>query len=102
MNNSWIRTVVLVCILAGLSLAAGCGGTNVEGTYHDPDNAVTLELKGGKAGLNLGMLHIDGAYTVDGNKLTIQPPEGNTGETMVFGINKDGSLAGPPGSEMPL
>jgi hypothetical protein len=101
MNRSWIRSVVLVFVLANLGFAIGCGSANVEGTYHDPENAVTLELKGGKAGLNFGMIHIDGSYTVDGDKITIAPLEGNTSQTMVFVINKDGSLAGPPGSEMP-
>jgi hypothetical protein len=101
MNGSWIRNAILVFVLADLSLAAGCGGASVEGTYHDSDNAVTLELKGGKVGLNFGMMHIDGAYTVDGDKITIRPLEGDTSQTMVFVINNDGSLAGPQGSEMP-
>src|SRR5271163_2316060 len=101
MNRSWIRKAVLVLVLADVGFAIGCTGTNPEGKYQDSGNAVTLELKGGKASLNFGMVHIDGSYAVDGDKITIRPLEGDTSQTMVFAINKDGSLAGPPGSEIP-
>ncbi len=100
MNSSWFRKALVVSVLAGACLAVGCFGTNPEGKYRDADGAVTLELKGGKAGLNYGMVHIDGAYTVDGDKITVRPLEGNTSQTMVFTINKDGSLTGPPGSDI--
>src|SRR5277367_1534583 len=100
MNNHWASRGLLVFALAGLSLAIGCGDKH-EGTYRDPEGAVTLELKDSKASLNFGLIHIDGAYTVDGNNIAIRPLSGDTTQTMVFVVNGDGSLAGPPGSEMP-
>ena len=101
MNSTRIRGAFLIIVLAGAILAAGCGSSNVEGTYHDPENAVTLELKGGKANLNFAMIHMNAAYTVDGDKLTLRPLEGDASQTMVFTINKDGSLSGPAGSMIP-
>ena len=100
MNSRWISKTVLVFVVASAGLTAACPGANPEGKYRESDGAVTLELKGGKAGLNYGQIHIDGAYTVDGDKITIKPLEGNTSQTMVFAINKDGSLTGPPGSDI--
>jgi hypothetical protein len=99
MNSRWISKTLLVFVLAGVGLAVACG-SNPEGKYRDADGSVTLELKSGKAGLNYGQVHIDGAYTVDGDKLTIRPLEGATEQTMVFTMNKDGSLTGPPGIGM--
>ena len=60
MNSPWIRKALLVSVLAGAALAVGCGGTNPDGKYRDSDGAVTLELKGGKANLDYGQIHIDG------------------------------------------
>jgi hypothetical protein len=100
MNSTWIRRAILISVLAGAGLAVGCGGSDPEGKYQDAAGAVTLELKGGKASLNYGGIKLDGAYKVDGDKLTIQPTSGATGQTMVFTINKDGSIDGPPGSDI--
>jgi hypothetical protein len=100
MNSSWIRTALLISVLAGTCLAIGCG-SKPSGTYKDPDGAVTLQLNDGKASLDFGMIHLDAAYKVDGDKLTLTPLQGDASQTMIFNINSDGSLAGPPGSEMP-
>jgi len=100
-NRTRIRGAFLIFVLAGAMFASGCGSPNVEGTYHDPENAVTLELKSGKASLNFAMIHMNAAYTVDGDKLTLRPLEGDASQTMVFTINKDGSLSGPAGSMIP-
>jgi hypothetical protein len=100
-NNPWIRRSLLVSVLAGAALAVGCGGANPDGKYRDSGGAVTLELKGGKANLDYGQIHIDGTYTMDGSKLTIRPVVGDTSQTMVFVINTDGSIDGPPGSAIP-
>lgn len=97
MKTPWMLKTILVLVLAGGSLAVGCGNSSVEGTYKDSEGAVTLELKGGKASLNAGMVRIDGAYTVDGNKVTIRPTEGADADALVFTIDKDGSLDPPPG-----
>jgi hypothetical protein len=99
LNSPWMRKATLVSVLAAAALAIGCGG-NPEGKYRDAQGAVTLELKGGKATLEYGRIRIDGTYTVDGDKITMRPTVGNTSQTMVFTINKDGSIDGPPGSDI--
>jgi hypothetical protein len=100
MNRSWIRKALVIAVLAAAALEIGCGDSGRDGTYKDAAGAVTLELKGDKAGLNYGGVHIDGTFTVDGDKLTIHPTVGNTSQTMVFTINKDGSIDGPPGMDI--
>jgi hypothetical protein len=90
----------MIVVLTGAALAIGCGDPGREGTYKDAAGAVTLELKSGKAALNFGRIHIDGSYTVDGDKITLHPTVGDTSQTMVFTVNKDGSIDGPPGSEI--
>jgi hypothetical protein len=99
-NNPWVRKALLVSVLAGAALVVGCGSANPDGKYRDSDGAVNLELKDGKASLDYGQIHIDGTYKVDGDKITIQPVVGDTRQTMVFVINKDGSIDGPPGSDI--
>ena len=99
MNSTWIRKALLVSVLAAAALAVGCG-SNPEGKYRDAQGAVTLELKGGKASLNYGPIRIDGTYIVDGDKITIRPTVGETSQTMVFTVNNDGSIDGPPGSDI--
>jgi hypothetical protein len=100
MNTTWIRKALLISVLAGAALAVGCGSASPDGKYQDSNGAVTLELKGGKASLDYGQIHSDGTYTVDGDKITIQPVVGDTRQTVVFVMNKDGSIDGPPGSEI--
>jgi len=99
MNRSWIRKALLSSVLTGITLAVACGN-NPEGKYRDSQGAVTLELKGGKATLDYGLIRIDGTYTVDGDKITIRPTVGDTRQTMVLTVNSDGSIDGPPGSEI--
>ncbi|MFI5058342.1 MAG: hypothetical protein ACHQLQ_09150 [Candidatus Acidiferrales bacterium] len=99
MNSSGIRKALLVSVLAAAAFAVGCG-SNPEGKYRDSDGSVTLELKGGKATLDYGRIRIDGTYSVDGDKITMRPTVGETSQTMVFTMNKDGSIDGPPGSDI--
>lgn len=101
MNSPRIRKALLIFVFAGAGLAVGCGGSNPDGQYKASDGSVSLDLHGGKASLNFGPEHIDGAYTVDGSKLTIRPVEGDTSQTMAFTINKDGSLNAPQGAPFP-
>jgi len=107
MTSAWNRKVILVFVLAGAGFAVGCsssifgGGSNPDGKYQASDGSVTLELNGGKASLNIAQIHIDGAYAVTGDKLTIRPLEGNTSQALVFTINKDGSLDAPQGAPFP-
>jgi hypothetical protein len=99
MKSPRIRSALLVSVLAAAALAVGCG-SNPEGKYRDAEGAVTLELRGGKATLDYGRIRIDGTYTVDGNKITMRPTVGETSQTMVFTVNNDGSIDGPPGSDI--
>lgn len=101
MNNPWFRKMSLVLLLVGTCLAIGCGSSNPDGKYRASDGSVTLDLSGGKASMNFAQVHIDGTYKVDGNKLIISPVEGDTSQTMVFTINKDGSLDAPQGAPFP-
>jgi len=95
MHSSWIHKALLVAVLAGLGLAVGC--SSVEGKYRDSDGIVSLELKSGKASLNIGPEHLDCTYTVDGNKVIIRPTVGDTSRTIVLTLKGD-SLVGLPGS----
>jgi hypothetical protein len=99
MNSSWIRAALLIIFLTGVSLAAGCG-SNLEGKYRDAEGAVTLQLKDGKANLNYGGLQLDATYTVDGDKISLRPTGGEAAQAMVFTVNKDGSIDGPPGTNI--
>ena len=107
MTSRWILKTILVFVFIEAGFAAGCGGSifgggsNPDGKYQASDGSVTLELNGGKASLNIAQIHIDAAYTVDGNKLTIRPLEGAISQTIVFTINKDGSLDAPQGAPFP-
>jgi len=99
MNHSRIRAALLIVLLVGATLAAGCG-SNLEGKYRDAEGAVTLELKDGKAKLNYGGLQLDATYTVDGDKISLRPAGGETAQSMVLTVNKDGSIDGPPGTNI--
>jgi hypothetical protein len=101
MNSSRIRKMVFISVLAAAGLAVGCWwDANPEGKYRDSNGSVTLDLKDGKASLMYGPIRIDGTYTVDGDKLTIHPTVGEKSQTMILTINKDGSIDGPPGSDI--
>jgi hypothetical protein len=99
MNHSRIHAALLIALLVGATLAAGCG-SNLEGKYRDAEGAVTLELKDGKANLNYGGLQLDATYTVDGDKISLRPTGGETAQTMVLTVNKDGSIDGPRGTNI--
>jgi|HubBroStandDraft_2_1064218.scaffolds.fasta_scaffold4291276_1 hypothetical protein len=46
--------------------------------------------------MNLGGVLMDGTYATDGNKITVHPVSGNVGQNVVFTVNKDASIDGPP------
>lgn len=89
----------LICALA-LFLSACTGGailagSKVEGTYQNAQGNASIEfMSGGKAHFSLYGAGTDGKYKVEGDKLTLVVE----GETIVFTINADGSLSGPPDS----
>jgi len=99
MNHSRIHAVLLIALLTGAALAVGCG-SNLEGKYRDAEGAVTLQLKDGKANLNYGGLQLEATYTVDGDKISLRPAGGEAAQAMVLTVNKDGSIDGPPGTNI--
>jgi hypothetical protein len=87
--------LVLVLAFTTIALCAGCGG--VQGTYSDPGGAMTLQLKsGGAATVTFMGQTATCTYTTASNQVTMDCPQ--AGGKMVFTIQNDGSLAGPPGS----
>ena len=99
-NGSWLRIAILITILTGAVLQVACITPDRDGLYRDASGAVSLELKAGKATLTYGAIRVDASFTVDGDKITLKPTVGNTTQTMVFTINSDGSIDGPPGSDI--
>jgi len=61
MKDSWFRSAVVVFVLTSTGLAVGCFEKNVDGKYRDPEGLVKVELKDGKATLDVGQVHIDGS-----------------------------------------
>jgi hypothetical protein len=102
MNSGWIRKALLAFVLAGASLAAGCGGKGPEGKYRDPTGTVNAEFKDGKAYLAFGAMAEHGTYKIDGNKIVVS---GDLGPMIVspavFTVNDDGSIDGPKDSVFP-
>jgi hypothetical protein len=77
-------------------ILAGCNSSSVDGKYQDSTGAVTVRWKDGKASMNLGGVLMDGTYATDGNQITGHPVSGNVGQNVVFTVNKDASMDGPP------
>ena len=101
MNNSFLRKAVLVALLAFALLGVGCG-KSPEGKYRDPSGSINAEFKDGKAYIALGAYAVDGTYKIDGDKIIAS---GNFGlmlpNTVVFTINKDGTIDGPRDTMIP-
>lgn len=86
-----IRIRFLAPLFVALLLTA-CGGADISGTYAKTDSALTIKFEKGKAfvtGLN-SMETIAGTYKVDGNKVTVNGPNGHP--HLVLTRNKDGTL----------
>jgi hypothetical protein len=101
MNYSFTRKAVLVAMLACAVLGVGCG-KSPEGKYRDPSGTINAEFKDGKAYIALGAYAVDGIYKIDGDKIIAS---GNFGlmlpNTVVFTINKDGTIDGPRDTMIP-
>jgi hypothetical protein len=101
MNRSLIRRVVLVSVLACAVLGVGCG-SSPEGKYRDPSGTINAEFKDGKAYIALGAYAVDGTYKIESNKIIATGDFGlMLPHTVVFTINKDGTIDGPRDTMIP-
>lgn len=90
-----IRTRLLAPLLATLLATvflAGCGGESISGTYAKTDSALTIKFDSGKAWVTglTSMETIEASYKVDGDKITVDGPDGHPHLTLTR--NSDGSL----------
>lgn len=91
-------SLVLALALACFAVLAGCG---VQGTYSDPNGAMTIELKsGGVATITMMGQTAQCAYTTASNQVIVDCKD--AGGKTTFTVQNDGSLAGPPGSFFPV
>jgi hypothetical protein len=101
MDNSLIRRLLLASALACAVLGVGCG-SSAEGKYRDPSGSINAEFKGGKAYIALGAYAVDGTYKVEGDKIIATGDFGlMLPHTVVFTINKDGTIDGPRDTMIP-
>jgi hypothetical protein len=101
MNNRFLQKAALISILAGMSLAIGCGG-GVEGKYADPSNQIIAEFKDGKAYIALGGYAVTGTYKIEGKKIIARGDFGlMIPNPCVFTINDDGTIMGPKDTFIP-
>src|SRR6202050_1581042 len=101
MNGTAMRNALLFFVLAGATLAIGCGG-GAEGKYRDPSGTINAEFKDGKAYVALGAYAVDGTYKIQGDKIVARGDFGPMlPSPLVFTINKDGTIDGPRDSMIP-
>ena len=86
---------LLVLIVAILTLAVACSGGVKGNTYADNGNVVQIEFKsGGKAYMSMGPMTNTCNYMESGKNVTLNC---GPGENLVFTVDDDGALNGPPG-----
>jgi len=86
---------LLIALTLLLSACAGLAAGKIEGTYQNAQGNASIEfMSGGKAHFSFHGVGGDGKYVIDGKKLTFTFDD----ENLVFTINDDGSLSGPPDS----
>jgi hypothetical protein len=101
MNKLSIRRALLVLVLACAVLGIGCG-SSPEGKYRDPSGTINAEFKDGKAYIALGAYAVDGTYKIEGDKIIASGDFGMMlPHTVVFTINKDGTIDGPRDTMIP-
>ena len=84
-----MKTLLLILTL----LLAACG-SNIEGTYSDKFGLVDYEFRsGGKVYMRTLGTETEMKYSVDGDKVTIELPQG--GGNQVFTRLENGHLQGP-------
>jgi hypothetical protein len=94
MKNT-LRSTILVAVVAGASLLAGCGGVSGN-TYVGANGGYSIEFQsGGKAIESLGPQKDNCTYVEDsGKSVTLTCSDGKT----VFTIDAKGNLNAPAGS----
>jgi len=86
---------LLVLAVGVLSVALACSGGVKGNTYADNGNVVQIEFKsGGKAYMSMGPMTNTCNYTESGRNVTLNC---GPGENLVFTVDDDGALNGPPG-----
>ena len=86
---------MLALALATVSLGTACTGGVKGSTYADNGNVVQIEFKsGGKAYMSMGPMTNTCSYTESGKNVTLNC---GPGENLVFTVDDDGALNGPPG-----
>jgi len=86
---------LLVLAVGVLSGTLACSGGVKGNTYADNGNVVQIEFKsGGKAYMSMGPMTNTCNYTESGKNVTLNC---GPGETLVFTVDDDGALNGPPG-----
>jgi hypothetical protein len=101
MNSAGVRKTILTIVLGSLCIAMIACGSKLTGTYSAAGGAIILDLQsGGKATLTFTGETAPCTYTTSGStvSLSCQGQAGNLALT----VQSDGSLAGPPGSFIPL
>lgn len=101
MKRSNLRHTIALVVLACIAICIGCT-SSAEGKYRDPSGTINAEFKDGKAYIALGAYAVDGTYKIQDNKIIAT---GNFGlmlpGTVIFTINKDGSIDGPRDTMIP-
>jgi hypothetical protein len=94
-----LRSSLLVVPALFALLANGCH-SGPRGTYADTTGSMSLEFKGGgKASLTFLNKTADCTYASANTQVTVKCSQ--EADPMVFTVQKDGSLTGPPGGFMP-
>src|ERR1700691_569011 len=96
-----VRSTILLAVVAGVSLVAGCGGGVSGSTYVGANGGDSIEFQtGGKAVETLGPEKDNCTYTeVAGKSVTLTCADGNP---TVFTVDAKGNLNAPAGSMMQM
>lgn len=70
-----MKKILLLTAIFSMTMLFACGGSNVEGTYYNVDNANEyIELKNnGEFYLKAGPMDLSGKYAVNGKTIILNP-----------------------------
>jgi hypothetical protein len=101
MRHGRVQKIMVAILLAGAALMAACG-SSAEGKYRDPSGTINASFQDGKAYIGLGAYAVDGTYKIEGDKIIASGDFGMMlPHTVIFTINKDGSIDGPRDTMIP-